>query len=490
LLLTLSIVSSKKNLCNKLERAVKTFQHFKNILYLCALEYYQNTKDLKPFLSKTFLEKFIKGREKLPFENEKIKGWKKELVILWTEKIGSDTAKALVGVVAKEFKSVLEKWKNGEKASLPKPKKLDSLYSFTLETNPNMVVDKRELKGKRKSSHIVIRIGKEFGAVKFKVPESIEIEHIKINWSASGEVTYFVNYEVPENEIELNKNLFLSIDLGVKNLIPAVSNKEDLPSFIINGNPIKAFNQWVNRLSAKLQSEGKEVEHKKLWNYRRKRINQIFGAASNFIVSFCLKEGIGRVIISDSLTEEYQKEGTKGKRFNQEFRQVPIGRLIQKLEYKCKLAGIEFLKEPEPFTSQISPITGNIEEISGKDRREITEEDIKRLKFTGKRIKRGLFKDLKFNKVFNADLVGALNLAIKKLGKRIREEFLKLKNWIDKLSRAVKITLFPHEKYSLSLLMEIGDSNSYLNKGSEGHLMTVDVNDIKKYCYSDVQQEF
>ncbi len=337
-----------------------------------------------------------------------------------------------------------------------------------------MVVDKRELKGKRKSNHVVIRIGKAFGAVKFKIPAGINLRHIKINWSASGETTYLVSYEVPESGIKLNRNYFLSIDLGVKNLISAVSNKEDLPSFIINGNPLKAFNQWVNKLSAKLQSEGRGKEHKKLWKYRNKRVNQLFGAVSNFIVSLCLKEGIGRVIVSDSLNREYQRESTKGKRFNQTFRFIPLGKLIEKLEYKCQLAGIEFLKEPETYTSQISSITGNIEEISGKSKEELTEEDIKKLQLTGKRVKRGLFKDLKLNKVFNADLNGALNIAIKKLGKRVREEFLRFSNWIDKLSRAIKITLFPHNKYSVSpLFRRITDSNSYLTRGSEGHLLTI-----------------
>ncbi|ADY73481.1 transposase, IS605 OrfB family [Desulfurobacterium thermolithotrophum DSM 11699] len=350
------------------------------------------------------------------------------MVILWTERIGSDTVKAIVGMVVKEFKSILEKWKIGEKASLPKPRKLNTLYSFTLETNPNMIVDKRKLQGKRKSNHIVVRIGKDYGAVKFKIPENLKVEHVKINWTALRKVTYLISYEVSESEVNLNKEFFLSIDLGVKNLISAVSNKEDLPSFIINGNPLKAFNQWVNKLSAKLQSEGKELEHKKLWNYRKKRINQLFGTVSNFIVALCLKEGIGKVVISDSLTEEYQKEGTKGKRFNQTFRHIPLGKLIQKLEYKCRLAGIEFLKEPETYTSQISAVTGNIEEISGKSKEELTEEDINKLQFTGKRVRRGLFKDLKISKVFNADLNGALNVAIKKLGKSVREKFLKLPN--------------------------------------------------------------
>jgi len=204
MLLTMSITTSKKSVVNKLERASKTFQQFKNLLYLCALEYHQNTKDVKPFLSRNFLEKFIKGKAELPFENEKIKEWKLELKKLWQEKIGSDTVKALVGTVAKEFKAVLGKWKNGEKTSLPKPKKLKYLYSFTLETNPNMVVDKRKLK--KKSNHIVVRIGKDFGAVKFKIPESLNVEHIKINWSASEEVTYLVTYEVPDSENQLNKD--------------------------------------------------------------------------------------------------------------------------------------------------------------------------------------------------------------------------------------------------------------------------------------------
>ena len=471
MLLTMGIATTKRSVVNKLERASKTFQQFKNLLYLCALEYYQNTKDIKPFLSRTFLEKFIKGREELPFENERAKEWKKELTTLWTERIGSDTAKALVGTVAKEYQSMLGKWKSKLKSKLPRPKKLNSLYSFTLGTNPNMVVDKRKLKGKRKSNHIVVRIGKGFGAVRFKVPETLNMEHIKVKWNVNGEVVYLITYEVPESKIKLNGNLYLAVDLGVRNLISAVSNKENLPSFIINGNPLKSFNQWVNKSYAKLQSGGEEIEHRKLWNYRKKKVNQLFGMVSNFLVSLCLKEEIGRIIISDSLTGEYQRQGTKGKKFNQTFRHIPLGKLIQKLQYKCQLAGIELLNEPETYTSQISSMTGNIEEISGKDRNELADEDIKKLKFTGKRTKRGLFKDRKLNKVFNADLNGALNIAVKKLGKKVRDEFLKLPNWLDKLSRAVKLSLFPHTKYSVSLLFKrITDSSSYLKTGSEGHL--------------------
>ena len=62
--LTLSIQISKKSAVNKLQKASKTFQHFKNLIYITALEYFKHTKDIKPFLSVNFLEKYIKRKEK------------------------------------------------------------------------------------------------------------------------------------------------------------------------------------------------------------------------------------------------------------------------------------------------------------------------------------------------------------------------------------------------------------------------------------------
>ena len=117
--------------------------------------------------------------------------------------------------------------------------------------------------------------------------------------------------------------------------------------------------------------------------------------------------------------------------------------------------GIEVLEEPEPYTSRVSSVSGNVEVISGKGKEEITKEDLKKLRFKGRRVKRGLFRDLRLRKVFNTDLNGALNLAIKKLGKKVREGFLRLRNWLDKLSRAIKVSPeFPPNA-------EIGGSSSY-----------------------------
>ena len=444
--LTLSIQISKKSAVNKLQKASKTFQHFKNQIYITALEYFKHTKDIKPFLSVNFLEKYIKGKEKLPFENEKIKDLQHQLIDLWQSSIGSDTAKMLVNVLVREFKSIVEKWKKGEKASLPLPRKLSKLHYYTIETNPNMIVDKRSLKGKRKSNHIVVRIGKTFGGIRIKIPEGINTNHLKLIWREEGYIDVLLNYEQPLENQKLDREQFISIDIGVNNFISAVSNKENVRSFIVNGNPLKAFNQWVNKLSAKLQSEGKEKEHKILWRYRNKRINQFFASITNLLVSLALKENIGTIVISKGLMEEYQKEGTKGKKFNQTFRAIPFGKFIQMLKYKCDIAGIDLkIAEEESYTSKTSSISGSLE---------------KKI-FNGKRVKRGLFKDHKTNKVYNADINGALNIAIKELGEKVREQFLKLPNWLDKLSRPVKFNLFG--KYSASVLKDIADSISLSN---------------------------
>jgi len=176
------------------------------------------------------------------------------------------------------------------------------------------------------------------------------------------------------------------------------------------------------------------------------------------------------VIIPSSLNGEYQKKSEKGARFNQEFRFIPLGDLLKLIKYKCEVCGMEVIEEDESWTSSVSSLSGNIEILKGKKKEDISEEDVKELRFEGKRIKRGLFRDQRLKKVFNADLNGALNLAIRALGKKVREEFLKLRNFLDKLSRPLKFNLFKYPA-SLSLLREIAGSKSCLLSGdSEGHL--------------------
>ena len=88
----------------------------------------------------------------------------------------------------------------------------------------------------------------------------------------------------------------------------------------------------------------------------------------------------------------------------------------------------------EAYSGKVSAISDDIVAIQQK---------VKERVFTfichGKRVKRGLFKDLRLNKVFNADCNGAANIL--KAGAKLRKLTLGLKTFIYKLANPVKLSL-------------------------------------------------
>lgn len=64
------------------------------------------------------------------------------------------------------------------------------------------------------------------------------------------EIQYIYNAECIQRN--LNKNNALALDLGINNLVTAVSSKGE--TFIIDGKRLKSINQWYNKQNARLQS--------------------------------------------------------------------------------------------------------------------------------------------------------------------------------------------------------------------------------------------
>ena len=87
---------------------------------------------------------------------------------------------------------------------------------------------------------------------------------------------------------------------------------------------------------------------------------------------------------------------------NQNFVNIPYGKLRDKLVYLCKLYGIEFKLQEESYTSKASFFDGD--EIPIYDK-----ENPQEYIFSGKRIKRGLYQT-SVGKLINADCNGALNI--------------------------------------------------------------------------------
>ena len=230
-----------------------------------------------------------------------------------------------------------------------------------------------------------------------------EIRIIPKQHSRYFEIQY--TYEVEEVQRELNKENGLGIDLGIDNLCTCVSNNG--ASFIIDGRKLKSINQYYNKTNAKLQSikDKQKIEHitlrqKRIARKRNNRIEDYLSKAARIIINYCLNNDIGKLVLG--YNEDFQRNSNIGSINNQNFVNIPYGKLRDKLIYLCKLYGIEFKLQEESYTSKASFFDGD--EIPIYDK-----ENPQEYKFSGKRIKRGLYQT-STGKLINADCNGALNI--------------------------------------------------------------------------------
>lgn len=211
-------------------------------------------------------------------------------------------------------------------------------------------------------------------------------------------------YEVKETQRELNTNKALAIDLGVNNLCTCVTN--DGRSFIIDGKKLKSINQGFCKELAELQSIYDKQHIKmgsnkiRLLKKHKNKVNDYISKTIRCIVNYCLNNNIGNIVIG--YNETLQKNSNMGKRNNQIFSNLPFGDIRSKLEYICKLEGINFIKQEESYTSKASFFDQDVIPIYNFDN------PIEHT-FSGKRIKRGLYVTQNGYK-FNADVNGALNI--------------------------------------------------------------------------------
>lgn len=213
-------------------------------------------------------------------------------------------------------------------------------------------------------------------------------------------------YEAGHIQRNLNTNNALALDLGINNLVTAVSSTGK--SFIIDGKKLKSINQWYNKQNAHLQSIkdkqhiGKRPTNKQKANARNRnnKINDYMNKTARIIIDYCINNDIGILIVG--YNETFQRNSNIGKINNQAFVNIPYGQLRSKLEYLCELNGIAFVKQEESYTSKAS--------FWDKDNIPVYNNDNpKTYQFSGNRIYRGLYKTAN-GKYLNADVNGALNI--------------------------------------------------------------------------------
>ena len=213
-------------------------------------------------------------------------------------------------------------------------------------------------------------------------------------------------YETECIQRNLNTQNALALDLGVNNLVTAVSSTGK--SFIVDGKRLKSINQWFNKENARLQSI-KDKQHfgKKPTNRQKaiardcnNKVNDYMNKAARMIIDYCINNDIGTLIAGYNVT--FQRNSHIGKQNNQNFVNIPYGRLKDKLAYMCELNGITYVEQEESYTSKAS--------FWDKDNIPVYNNDNpKEYEFSGNRVHRGLYETAN-GKTFNADINGALNI--------------------------------------------------------------------------------
>ena len=224
-----------------------------------------------------------------------------------------------------------------------------------------------------------------------------------------------------EKEIEkVKKNdRVASIDIGLENLFTIAFNYNK-KGISIKGSRLKAINQYFNKIKSKLQSllPNKQYVSKVINQLLYKRTEQLrnyIGYYTNKLIEILKDEKISKLVVG--YNKEWKQEINIGSKNNQNFVSIPFRKILNILKYKLEDNGIEYKEQEESYTSKASYLDN--------DDIPIYKEETEEIKFSGKRIKRGIYKS-KQEKIINADLNGALNI-LKKSGEKLIEELEYLK---------------------------------------------------------------
>ena len=225
-------------------------------------------------------------------------------------------------------------------------------------------------------------------------------------------------YEKEIEEVEKN-NKVASIDIGLENLFTIAFNYNK-KGISIKGSRLKAINQYFNKIKSKLQSllPNKQYVSKVINQLLYKRTEQLrnyIGYYTNKLIDILKDEKISKLVVG--YNKEWKQEINIGSKNNQNFVSIPFRKILDILKYKLEDNGIEYKEQEESYTSKASYLDN--------DDIPTYKEETEEIKFSGKRIKRGIYKS-KQEKIINADLNGALNI-LKKSGEKLIEELEYLK---------------------------------------------------------------
>ena len=228
------------------------------------------------------------------------------------------------------------------------------------------------------------------------------IKQIRIYPPENGTCAVIVVYEIDDAVMLSDNGRYLSIDLGLHNLMTCYNSATG--ETFIAGRKYLSICHYFNKEIARVQSQWYKTQTKagvkypkmskhvqKLYKKKNDCISDYLHKVTRFIAEYCHDNGINTVVIGD--ITNIRKDNDKGSVINQKLHSLPYRKFYILLEYKLAMYGIQFVKQNEAYSSQTSPLMPKVCKENAEK---------------SNRVKRGLYTD--GSKIWNADCVGAFNI--------------------------------------------------------------------------------
>ena len=221
-----------------------------------------------------------------------------------------------------------------------------------------------------------------------------------------GRFLLCLTLEEPDVALDPSGSHVCAIDLGTDNFAAIVC--DDYSSAIYKGGAVLSKIQWFHKQRAKYVSiitKGHEKKHAV-----SKRLRDLSFHYANFvkdqchkisrsIIDFCMEHQCGTLILGVNLL--WKQRSNMNKINNQNFVSMPITLLRTMITYKALNAGIRIIEQEESYTSKADLIANDRIPTYGVDDKDAS--------FSGKRIKRGLYR-CSNGMILNADCHAAANI--------------------------------------------------------------------------------
>ena len=197
---------------------------------------------------------------------------------------------------------------------------------------------------------------------------------------------------------------YLSIDLGVHNLMTCYDSTSEKANTFIIGRKYLSICRYYDKEIARIQSQWARTqsEHgakypklskhaQRLYQSKRNHIHDYLHKVTRCMTMYCKQHDIHTVIIGD--WTNIRKDKDFGDKTNQKLHSLPFKQLTNMLAYKLALEGIRLEVISEAYSSQTSPLAPDVSRRYAKK---------------SNRVERGLYIDNDF--AWNADCVGAFNI--------------------------------------------------------------------------------